>query len=92
MKCKSVKTDETECNANCVRGSDYCFSHNPDYSNEKQLAVTKGGLNRKLYGVYGERIEINSPSDIRKIVSEAINGVYEPDRYQVISQLILLAF
>ena len=76
MKCNFIKTDGTGCNANCVGGSEYCFNHNPDYSEKKQLAVAKGGLNRKLYGVYGERIEINSPSDIRKIISEVINGVW----------------
>ena len=76
MICKVIKPDGIPCQANAIENSDYCFSHNPEYSEQKQLAVTKGGLNRKHYEVYGESVEINTPLDIRKMLSEVINGVW----------------
>ena len=30
MQCKFEKKDTTRCNANSMRESDYCFTHNPD--------------------------------------------------------------
>lgn len=76
MMCKFIKPDGASCQANATDGSEYCFSHNPEYSEQKQLAVIKGGLNRKHYEAYGDRIEINTPLDVKKMLAEVINGVW----------------
>jgi len=76
MRCNYIKPDGNLCGANPIKDSVYCFNHNPDYSEQKQLAVTKGGLNRKHYEAYGEIIEINDPLDIKNILAKVINGVW----------------
>ena len=75
MKCKYIKEDGKQCRANATNGSDYCFNHNPDYEDEKALAVKRGGQNRKLYGVYGEIVKIETPEDIKSLLAEVINLV-----------------
>jgi hypothetical protein len=44
MKCNYIKPDGSDCNANSMADSEFCFSHNPDVSDEKELAVRNGGL------------------------------------------------
>lgn len=49
MKCKHIKPDQIQCQANAMNGSDYCYLHNPDISDEdKREAQTRGGANRAL--------------------------------------------
>ena len=49
MQCKSIKPDGTQCNANAMSGADYCYTHNPDISDEeKREAKQRGGQNRAV--------------------------------------------
>ena len=49
MQCSFIKQDGTQCNANAMSGLDYCYTHNPDISDEeKKEAQTNGGANRAL--------------------------------------------
>lgn len=75
-KCKYITQSSDKCSAKPITGSEFCFSHNPEYKEAKLEAVKKGGLNRKLYGVYGKPVEINKPSDIQKLLANTINGVW----------------
>lgn len=75
-KCKKIKPDGGQCRANALKNSDFCFSHSPEYAEKKALATRKGGLNRKLYGVYGNEIQIKSPKDVKRLLSDVINGVW----------------
>jgi len=75
-QCQFIKSDGTRCEANSVNGSEYCFSHNPDFKDAKLAAVIRGGLNRKHYEAYGEPIVIEKPEDIKKLLAETINGVW----------------
>jgi|SRR3989344_110374 len=74
--CTYIKPDGSQCQANPIRGSNLCFSHNPNCTRDKTDAVTKGGQNRKLYGIYGDKLQLDTPQDIRKLISETINGVW----------------
>ncbi len=76
MKCTYIKSNNEQCGANAIRGEDCCFSHNPNYGMEKQMAVTKGGLNRKSAQVYGSKIDINTPDDIKRLMAKAINSLW----------------
>lgn len=75
MQCKYLKLDGAQCQANATLNSDYCFTHDPNYSEEKALAVKQGGLNRKFFRVYGERVKIETPEDIRNLLAETINMI-----------------
>ena len=49
MQCKEIKKDGTQCNANAMSGLDFCYTHNPDISDEeKREAKQRGGQARAL--------------------------------------------
>lgn len=49
MKCEFIKPDEQKCEAYAVKGTSFCYFHNPDISDEeKKEAQTNGGANRAL--------------------------------------------
>lgn len=49
MKCEFIKPDGTQCEANAMKGSKFCYFHNPDISDEeKKTAQANGGANRAL--------------------------------------------
>jgi len=49
MKCEFNKPDGTQCDAHAIKGSGFCFFHNPDISDEeKREAQTRGGQARGL--------------------------------------------
>lgn len=76
MKCTYIRSTGDQCNANASKGSNFCFSHNPDYEKEKNLAVKNGGLNRKHYEAYGEAVRLETPKDIKNFLGKVINGVW----------------
>ncbi len=73
--CSYIKEDGEQCNARPVKGSKYCFSHNPDTKIEKHMAVVKGGLNSRKTNMELEALSIKSPSEISILLEETINGV-----------------
>lgn len=75
-ECQFIKQDGEKCEANAVSDSRFCFSHDPENKEAKLIAVTKGGLNRKLYQTYGEPIGIETSEDVKKLLAEVINGVW----------------
>lgn len=76
MNCQFLKQDNQLCNAKAIKNSKYCFSHNPDYVEQKIQAVTKGGLNRRLIESYGEELKIDTASDIKNLISKTINMIW----------------
>jgi len=49
MKCEFIKPDGQNCEAYAVKGTGFCYFHNPDISDEeKKEAQTNGGANRAL--------------------------------------------
>ncbi len=76
MQCQFIKSDNTRCRANHIKGSSFCFRHNPASKEAGLVASSKGGQNRVLQGVYGDEIKLNSPSDIRNFIGTVINGVW----------------
>jgi len=77
MKCKFIKPDGTQCNANAMSGLDYCYTHNPDISNdEKREARQRGGQNRAV--AISEPLPplaIVEPNDAVLLIVDTINRV-----------------
>ena len=49
MKCEFIKTDGVKCEAYAVKGSEFCYFHNPDISDEeKREAQSNGGKTKAL--------------------------------------------
>src|SRR3972149_1755492 len=76
MKCQFIKSDNTQCRANHIKDSTFCFRHDPTSNEARIVASSKGGQNRVLQGVYGEKVKLTSPTDIRKFLGTVINGVW----------------
>lgn len=55
--------------------SGLCFSHDPNYKDEKMAAVTKGGLAPKKIKLNLTPISIKTTADVLLILEETINGV-----------------
>ena len=77
MKCKFIKQNKEQCRANSTRNSEYCFSHNPAYKEQKKLAVIKGGLTpKKTLLAMDEELILNDANDAKLFLSKVINGVW----------------
>ncbi|HPL56506.1 MAG TPA: hypothetical protein PLC05_03400, partial [bacterium] len=77
MKCKFIKPDGTQCNANAMSGLDYCWTHNPDISDEeKREAKQRGGQARALTIANPlPELPINEPNDAVLLIVDTINRV-----------------
>ncbi len=77
MQCSFIKPDGTQCNANAMSGLDYCYTHNPDISNEeKREAKQRGGQNRAV--AIREPLPplaIAEPNDAVLLIVDTINRV-----------------
>jgi len=77
MKCSFIKPDGEQCNANAMRGLDYCYTHNPDISDEeKREAKQRGGQNRAV--AISEPLPplaIAEPNDAVLLIVDTINRV-----------------
>ena len=74
-QCIYIKNDGKQCNAKPIKGSKYCFSHNPDTKIEKHLAVVKGGLNSKKVKLDLAPLSIKDPKEVASLLEQTINGV-----------------
>ena len=42
--CAAIKPDGARCKARALQGSQWCFNHHPDYSQERRRNASKGGM------------------------------------------------
>jgi len=77
MKCLFVKPNGDQCQANAMTSSDFCYTHNPEISEEeKREAKSKGGRNRSLAIINPlPPIKIEKTRDITALLVETINEV-----------------
>ena len=75
-QCKYINEETKEqCNSFALKGSDYCFSHDPKNKDEKQKAVLKGGKALKKVRLNLPVVPIRTPDDVITILEETINLV-----------------
>jgi hypothetical protein len=77
MKCKYIKSNKEQCQAQAIHNSEYCFRHDQSKKVLQLAASQKGGEARKLVQVYGEAIKIETPQDIKVLLGLVIKGVWE---------------
>lgn len=77
MKCLETKDDGQQCNANAMAGSDYCYYHNPDITDEeKKDAQTRGGKARGLTIANPlPEMVVAEPNDAILLLADTINRV-----------------
>ena len=71
--CAAIKPDGTRCRTRAMKGSEWCFNHHPDHSEERRRNATRGG---KLGG-RGRPAKAGTEGlkDIKDLLSELTNGV-----------------
>lgn len=77
MKCKKLTIGNTQCKANAMKNSEFCYIHNPEIpDNEKQENRRKGAnkpKTRKSTFNYLSKFKIKSDEDIPEIVLTIMN-------------------
>jgi hypothetical protein len=75
MKCKYIKENKEQCEANSMKNNDYCFTHNPEMEKSRAIAVKKGGeAIRKNYTPLPS-VKIDNTKDITQLLISTINEV-----------------
>lgn len=77
MQCIFTKPDGQQCQANAMKGSDFCYLHNPDIDGETKLkAQTKGGKARSLVVKKPlPELPLNTPDDTISLIADTIRQV-----------------
>ena len=75
MRCNYIKPNKKRCSANAMKGSEFCFSHNPDMKEQKKAAVIKGGKMSKKNRSRLPAIGLTQPKDVVSLLSTTINEV-----------------
>ena len=77
MICEYIDA-EKQCGANAMKNSKFCFWHNPDTVEARDVARKKGGYNRKKKtSTVGNAYSVRSVEDIYRILELAINETIE---------------
>ncbi len=77
MKCQFIKENKEECNANAMKGSVFCYLHNPGIPEiDKRQARALGGQNRVLTITTPlPLIKIKKTKDVIVLLTDTINRV-----------------
>jgi hypothetical protein len=71
--CAAIKPDGARCKARAMQGSQWCFNHHPDHSDERRRNASKGGKR----GGRGRpaRSGIEGLKDIKDLLKSLTDGV-----------------
>ena len=76
MQCTYIKANNQPCKAHAMKGSLFCFTHNPETRNEHAKAVVLGGLNSSRKDSANlPAINLQQPNEVVQLLEETINGV-----------------
>ena len=84
--CAAIKPDGARCKARAMKGSQWCFNHHPDYSQERQRNASKGGR-RGGRGRPG-RPDSELHTLLEDLTQRVIDGKLDTSRGAVAAQLI----
>ena len=76
MKCKSIKPDGYQCEANAMSNG-YCYIHNPDVSLDEKKEIQARGGKANLITVTEplQPIIVTKPDDVVNLITDTINKV-----------------
>ncbi|MSU44947.1 hypothetical protein EXS45_02095 [Candidatus Nomurabacteria bacterium] len=75
MQCKFIKQDNNQCEANALKDSELCFTHNPEVSEAKHQAVVKGGSSPKKNYNPLPLVEISDAKSVVNLLATTVNEV-----------------
>ena len=75
MRCKELKKNNQQCQANAMIGDKFCYLHNPEISKEDKIFYqSKGGrANTIKANLPLEQLEISEPKDSVTLIVQTIN-------------------
>ncbi len=75
MKCKFIKTNKKQCEANSMKNNDFCFTHNPEVEEAREKAAQRGGqaIRRNYYPL--PPVQIENTKSITVLLISTINEV-----------------
>lgn len=74
MKCKFVKLNNEQCNANAMKEAEFCFTHNPETREAHRKATKRGGL----VGIHRSNlspVRIKAMKDAVALLEDTVNRV-----------------
>jgi hypothetical protein len=70
--CSGIKADGERCNGQAIGGSQWCFSHHPDYAERRRRRASKGGK-RGGRGRPGSEL-VGIKAEIRDVIADVLAG------------------
>lgn len=77
MRCNFIKENSDQCEANSMKDSEFCFTHNPETQELRQVAASRGGKSPKKNFNPLTPVEINDIRDVTRLLATVINEVRE---------------
>ncbi len=76
MQCSYIKADGSQCWANAMESSDYCWFHAPEIDYDRTEACKRGGT-AKRSGIYSPlpAIPLKNPEDVPELIMDTIRQV-----------------
>ena len=75
MQCQFIKLNNDQCEANPMKDSEFCFTHNPETKEAKRLAAIKGGKSPKKNYDPLTPVEISDNKSVVNLLATTINEV-----------------
>ena len=75
MRCEFIKSNGEQCNANAMRDSQFCFTHNPKMKKAKKEAVIKGGKSPKKNYNPLPPVDLADNQGVARLLAQVINEV-----------------
>ena len=77
--CAAIKPDGVRCKARAMKGSQWCFNHHPDHSEERRQNAIKGGkCGGRGRPARSGTVELQSIKDLlRSLTDEVLSGDIE---------------
>ena len=85
-RCAGIRADGGRCGGQAIRDSQWCFSHHPDYEEERRRRGSKGG---KRGGRGRPQTEINAAKDkLWQLAEDTLAGEVDRSTAAVVAQVL----
>lgn len=84
-RCASIKADGGRCGAQAIRDSQWCFSHHPDYEEQRRGRASRGGKRGGRGRPMVEVAEIQG--QLADLFASVLHGVIDPRTGAVLAQI-----
>ncbi len=74
-RCKAIKPNSERCKGWAIAGKEFCFTHDPEVKEEREIANKRGGLAPKVHFEPLPEVNLKTPNDVVVLIEETINKV-----------------